>query len=308
MNSSIWYEIRQLFARDSNLAFKLIATNVLVFLFFNLSKLNFPYLILAITGSNTAWYYHFLQHLSLPASIGNFVLQPWSLLSYGFLHANFFHLVFNMLGMYILGSLLQEYLGNRKLARVYFGSIIAGGILFLGAYSLFPYFSATRNTTFIVGASGGVIGVLAATATLIPEYPLYIVFTSIRLKYVFLFYLVIDLLSLTADNNPGGHLSHLGGALFGFMYIRQLYKTGFIDRPLDFISTLFTRTKVGVKSTPKRKVVFQTKESYVKTYIRNSKPRQEEVDEILDKINQSGYESLTTEEKAVLYQASRDDE
>lgn len=308
MKSSIWYEFRQLFAKGSNLAYKLIAINVLVFLFFNLSKLNFPYLILAISGSNTAWYYHFMQHLSLPASLSNFFLQPWSLITYGFLHANFIHLVFNMLGMYILGSLLQEYLGNRKLARVYFGSVLAGGIVFLAAYSLLPYFGASRNDTYIVGASGGVIGVLAASATLIPEYPLYVIFTSIRLKYVFLFYLIIDLLSLTADNNPGGHLSHLGGALFGFVYIRQLYRIGLIDKPLDFILGLFSKSNIGVKSVPKRKVVFQAKEKYEKSYSRNSKPRQDEIDEILDKINQSGYESLTSEEKATLYQASRDDD
>lgn len=235
--------------------------------------------------------------LSLPAEFGSIILQPWSFVTYMFLHQDFFHILFNMLVLYWMGKLFTEYLGNDKLWATYILGGLAGAALYIIAYSLFPVFDSSSGT-HLMGASAGVIAVLIAMATLLPDYAVLLLFFGpVRLKYIAIFSILLYAISIP-QGNAGGNIAHLGGALFGFLMVKQMQQGNDITA---WLVKLFKRT-----SKPKMKVVVsKRKTSNDDQYHNESKNRQEIIDRILDKISQSGYSSLSKEEKEILFQASK---
>ena len=300
MLDSIWSDIKGTFNQQKNVVPKLILANILVFVFLNGGRFNFTYLICYITGFD---FNLILDFFALPIHIEELVWKPWTLLTYGFLHDGFWHILFNMIFLYIFGNILEEYLGSKKILTVFFAGIIISAIAETIAFQILRFTIHSYPDGHTIGASGAVMAIMAAAATLLPEYSLRVIIFDIRLKYILLFYFLIDLFSLTSGENWGGHIAHLSGAIFGYLYIRDIYRKSVVDNFIENISNLF-------KPKPKMKVTYR-KDTFKSTTTeksrRNQKPNQQEIDDILDKISQSGYDSLTKNEKELLFAASNDD-
>lgn len=235
-----------------------------------------------------------LPLLYLKPAWNDFLWQPWSLFTYIFMHAGFFHLLGNMLWLYFIGTLLEDLIGGRHINRLFVFGGLAGGLLFLFAYNLLPMFSSQPMSP-MVGASGGVTAVILAAAVFSPRYTIYLFgVVPIQLRWIAAIRVVSDLLGLGDGMNDGGQLAHLAGAGFGYLYV--LHLRGQIRLP----------SLPGKKRKPIRniKVNINHPESGSKQARKDRRPNQDEIDAILDKINQSGYDSLSREEKETLFRAS----
>lgn len=247
-----------------------------------------------------------LQYLELPAWTMQFIKQPWSLFTYMFMHAGILHLLFNMLWLYWFGQLFLYFFSAKHFRGLYILGGICGGLLYMLAYNVFPYFSDSLYYSYLLGASASVLAIVVATAVRSPEYRVNFMFIgAIRLKYVALFMVVTDLLFMTSGN-AGGHIAHLGGALAGWLFASGLTRghdaTAWINRCIDWISGGVMPQRSPKK--PKMEVHYGEK---TKDYNYNTRKKQqsEEIDRILDKLRKSGYDSLTTEEKKSLFDASK---
>ncbi len=245
--------------------------------------------------------------LAIPAPFFSFIAKPWTIITYSFVHdlTGIFHILFNMLVFYWFGKIFIEYLGSDKLVAVYVLGALAGGVSYLLVYNTIPFYTERIPIHGMVGASAAVYAVLVATATLLPDYTFFLLFLGpVRIKYIALAYIVISFLG-SVGGNAGGNVAHLGGALIGFVYIKQMQVGvnwgGWITSTIDWIGGLFsTRSKVKVtyRST-------DAKSKSAKTASGPAKASQEEIDSILDKISDRGYESLSKEEKEKLFNASK---
>ncbi len=294
-------EFKSAFNRYNNAPVQLIIINVAIYvalaIFLVFSK------ILGFEGVFDAVH----EQFRIPALFSEFITKPWTIITYMFTHdlGGILHILFNMLVLYWFGRLFVEYLGSDKLISLYVLGGLAGGSLYLLAYNTVPYFVAQAQTFNIgmVGASAAVDAIVVATATLLPNYTFFLLFFGpVRIKYIAAITVFLSFLGM-AGENAGGNIAHLGGALIGFVYIKQLQAGSnwgmWVTATLDWIKGLF-------KEKPKVKV------SYRKD--RPAAPRQggkspnytqEEIDAILDKISAAGYESLTKEEKEKLFNASK---
>lgn len=246
-----------------------------------------------------------MNFMTLPASIPEFLKQPWSLLSYMFLHADPLHLLFNMLWLYWFGQLFLSFFSARHFRGLYLLGGICGGLFYMLALNVFPYFTPYIYISTLLGASASVLAIVVATAVREPEYRVNFMFIgTVRLKYVALFMVVTDLLFVTSGNG-GGHIAHLGGALAGWWFAWSLRKgkdvTKWINGVLDGCSGVWSKLS---SKKPKMKV---SKGGRADDYDYNARKKQqsEEIDRILDKLKKSGYGSLTTEEKKRLFDASK---
>lgn len=276
--------------------YRLMAVNVGLFLLMMLLRT-----ILFLSGGGDHPYTFMVRQLSLPADPFSLLLQPWSLLTYMFLHTDLLHILFNMLVLFWSGRLFSEYLGNRKLTGVYLLGGLSGASLYLLAYQVFPAFDGISSGAHMLGASAGVISVMIGIATLLPEYTVHLLLIGpVRLKFVAAFSVVLYFVSIPMGN-AGGHIAHLGGALAGFCIIRALQ----MGRDLTAWLSVFERKGGGSRSRRQMKVVSRKTFSDDESFRREQVASQELVDRILDKINKSGFDSLTKEEKEVLYRASK---
>lgn len=291
-------EFKSAFNRPNNSHVQLIIINVVIFL-----ALAVVFVFSKIGGLDAVFDVVHRQFL-IPPRFFEFVLRPWTILTYAFAHSltDIFHILFNMLALYWFGRLFIEYLGNDKLIAVYVLGALAGGVVYLLMFNTIPYFVQRSEFSGMVGASAAVYAVMVATATLLPNYTFFLLFLGpVRIKYIAAFYIVLSFLG-TVGSNAGGNLAHLGGAFMGFLYIRQLQAGvnwgGWITVTIDWVKSLFEpRTRV--------KVTYRKEEPRKKTATGFTKATQEEIDAILDKISDKGYESLTKEEKEKLFNASK---
>jgi hypothetical protein len=206
-----------------------------------------------------------------------------------------------MLVLYWTGRIFSEFLGGVKLVSVYLLGGLTGGLLYVGAYNLFPVFSNSVSVSQLIGASAGVFAVLVGVATLVPDYAVnLILFGPVRMKFIALFLVIMYLVSIPLDN-AGGNISHLGGALIGFVYIKALRSGTNIGSWIDKIS-------MTVVSLIKRRTTLRVVKGGRQEKQGKSAPRQEIIDAILDKISKSGYSSLSKEEKETLFRASKEKE
>ena len=247
-----------------------------------------------------------LNFLELPAWIPQFLVQPWSLFTYMFLHVGALNLLFNMLWLYWFGQLFLSFFSARHYRGLYLLGGLCGGLLYLLAFNVFPYFEAYVHGSYLLGASASVLAIVVATAVRQPEYRVNFMFVgAVRLKYVALFMVVTDLLFVTSGNG-GGHIAHLGGALAGWWCAASLQKghdvTRWINQVFDWFSGGFR-----FKTSPKKSKMKVERGGRAADYDYNSRKKQqsEEIDRILDKLKKSGYSSLTTEEKRRLFDASK---
>lgn len=235
------------------------------------------------------------QWLALSSEVSNLAVHPWTLLTYMFLHDGFWHILFNMLMLYVGGIMCCRYLGDRRFGWIYLLSGLAGGLFYLLVYNIFPV--GQVYTSRVVGASAAVLGVFIAVAAYVPnqEVQLWMVRTfTVKLKYVALAFVIIDLLGMSGGN-AGGHIAHLGGALTGWLYVvamRNGVGSG-AHRP--------KRTPRPKRQKEKRKESGGGRPMSDDEYNRRRSQDQKRVDAILDKISKSGYDNLTREEKEFLF-------
>ncbi len=275
---------------------KLIVLNALFFIFVRLIGFFFNIDLFTITS----WFV-------LPDSFSDFILQPWAFISYAFIHYDFFHILFNMLWLYWFGNFVLNLFDSKRFLTIYLVGAIAGGLLYVLSYNLFPVFEG-RNA-YLLGASGAVTAIMVFIATYTPNTAFRIFTFTIKLWQIATFLFVMDLVRLPASGNEGGLLAHIGGGIFGYLYAQQLAKGNDIGAWftsfMDWISDLFTpRKKKPFKKVHRTQTTQQkTKRS---TTSETKTDNQRKVDAILDKIGKSGYESLTKAEKDFLFKAGKE--
>ncbi|GAA4783119.1 rhomboid family intramembrane serine protease [Olivibacter ginsenosidimutans] len=281
MNKPFLSELYYKAFQSGNKLYLVIAINTLIFLVLGILSLID---VLAKTPLSS----FLISQLSLPANLGDLLYRPWTIITYMFTQLAFFHFLFNMLWLYWIGLIFLAFLNNRQFLFTYFAGGIFGGLLFLALFNLIPSFYSRQ--AILIGSSGAVYAIIVAAATLVPNYTLRLLFFgNVQLKYLVVAFIILNILGLNGAN-IGGNLAHLGGALFGFIYIHQLRKGN------DW-SKLFTRNK------PKLRVI--RNEQAPKN--NHSFTNQEYIDSILDKISRSGYNSLSKAEKDALFNASKQD-
>ncbi|MFN4234231.1 MAG: rhomboid family intramembrane serine protease [Bacteroidia bacterium] len=287
----------QNFFRYGTVVQKFIIVNAAVFIVINIISL---ILFLSQSGFNAA--NAILPWLAVPADLKELAYHPWTLLTYMFTHKGLFHIFFNMLLLYWGGLIFLEYLGTRKLVATYFLGGIAGAIMYIAVFNLLPVFSDYAIQSRAIGASASVLAIFIAIATYLPNYTVNLMFFGpTRLKYIAIVMVLIDLLSIEGGN-AGGHIAHIGGALYGFVFSKQLQKGRDIG---SWFNTLLDSLANLNKPKSKLKVAHKN--------VHNAQPSkkdkaeiQKRIDAILDKISQSGYESLSKEEKEMLFNYSKD--
>lgn len=282
--------------RQGNIALRFIYINVGVFL---------VTAVVHVVMLLTQTYAPLLSWLECPADVGRLVRQPWSVVTYMFMHADVLHLLFNMLWLYWFGQLFLYLFSEKHFRGVYLLGGLCGAALYILAYNVFPYFSASVEGALLIGASASVLAIAVATAVREPEYRVNLLFFgSVRLKYLALILVVTDLLFITS-NNAGGHIAHLGGALAGFWFARAFQHgsdpTHWLNRLLDLPVQWSAPRR---RQRPKMKVHYgKHAEDY--DYNARKREREEEIGQILDKLKKSGYNSLSAEEKKKLFDESR---
>lgn len=295
---SIANDIRTAFSRRDNALNQLLLLNVLVFVFLVLTKA-----IMALSGTG-AYYGNVLRQFELPSDMPSLLRHPWTLLTYAFTHEGPFHILFNLLNLYWFGALIREYLGDRRLVSLYILGSLAGAVLFLLSFNLIPALQGYVGVS-LLGASAAVTAIIMAAATLMPDYTFMLfLFGAVRIKYIAA---VVILLSVLAINqgNPGGGIAHIGGALLGFVFVKQLQAGRDLGRPIQAIGDWIARLVTG---RPNLRVTHRSAPAAAAAPVKKgavSLPGQDEIDLILDKISHSGYESLSKDEKQKLFQASQ---
>lgn len=274
--------------RNGNTIMQLIIVNTVVFLVVNLFAVILKGFGYQAIGEIPELY------LSMPLAFFEFIKKPWTLVSYMFMHAGPLHIIFNMLWFYWFAKIFELYLGDKKIWAVYFWGGLVGGILALLLVNIMPGFR--DNAGLMVGASGAVLAVVFAAATINPDHMVNLLFIGeVRIKYIAVVSLLIDLVSMRYGNT-GGYICHLGGAIMGYTYITLLRNGTELPSPTTAIANLFKR-KPQVRLSHKS----ETKLSHKKA---PTDDIQERLDAILDKISRSGYDSLTKEERDFLFQYS----
>lgn len=296
METSIWSDLKRNVLHSDNIINKLIAANIIAFL-----GLSIPLVILQLFNIQI---HSFIQEwLYLPNHISDFITRPWTLISYMFLHSfsDIFHIIMNMLVLYWFGSIFREYLGNRKALALYFLGGIAGGILYMST-AFFPLFAGANM--YLVGASASVLALLVGAATLLPDYSIRLILIgNVKLKWLALFMVILDLISITGSN-AGGSLAHLGGAAMGFIYVKQIQQGNDIG---EWLSKVFDAISQLFKAKPKQSNFTVHRNPTQKKRNSNSAFKyatQAEIDAILEKVKVSGYEALSKSEKEILFKES----
>lgn len=289
---------------NAGMLVKIIAINAVVFVLINVVYLVFDLALVQgvyMEGSHTP---KVVYWLSAPSNVALLLMRPWTWFTYMFLHEGIWHLFFNMLMLYFSGRIFCDLLNDRRFLPTYIFGGLAGLLFFVAGYNIFP--KLYQFNSILYGASASVMAVFVATATYFPNYEVYLfgVF-RVKMKWLAVLYVAVDFVALRGSENVGGHLAHLGGAVYGFCYATRLtrgsdWSSGFY-RFTGFFTSLFA---------PKRNVrVVHRSTSFQaanKPESQSKSEKQKVVDGILDKISRSGYESLSKEEKEKLLKAGED--
>ena len=298
MYSSFWDNLKNAFTRRDNSLYKLMAINLIAFFILLISRV-----VLTLSGFG-AVYKEGLKWIMMPASLPTLAKQPWSIFTYFFLHEGLFHILSNLLFLYYFGLLIHQYLGSRKLTNLYILGGVFGAGFYVLMYNIAPYFSGAVDTSFMLGASAGVFAVVVGAATLAPQTTfVLLLFGPVKIVYIAAFYVLLSFANSIGEN-AGGEIAHLGGAMLGYGYIVALRRGWDLGIPIQKVGLFFEN--LGTRRAPK---VSYRRTSSTKSTGTNPANKetlsQEEVDKILDKIADKGYEGLTKEEKRKLFEYSK---
>ena len=286
--------------KTANIAIKLIVINVVVYLLFNL----LPWIVQIDNSVLT-------RYFVLPTELSRLITQPWSILTYAFLHGGFLHILFNMLFLYVFSKFVLNLFTEKRFLTIYLLGGIFGGLTYIIAYHLLPAF---EGNGILLGASAAVNAIIIFIATYSPNTPIRFFVFNLKLWHIAAFVVLRDLLTLDSSSNAGGLVSHLGGAAFGYIYAMQLAKGNDIglwfEKLMDTVASWFSskpKTKKAKMRTVHRKTKKTTTKS-TKTKQRSvtKSEQQQQIDAILDKISKSGYDSLSKAEKDFLFKAGKD--
>jgi membrane associated rhomboid family serine protease len=280
--------------KTANVAIRLIVINSVIFLGVRLLAFFMGVKPVALTE----WFV-------LPDDLSEIIVQPWAFITYAFLHFDFFHILFNMIWVYWFGNIILNLFSGKRFLTVYLLGAITGGLLYVICYNVLPVFENSRS--YLLGASGAVMAIMAFIATYTPNTQVRIFFFTVRLWQIAVFLILIDLVRLPISGNTGGLLAHLGGAVFGYVYALQMAKGNDIGAWFENIMDWFSDLFKPRKAKPFKKVhrnVHKSRATDSKAVDKSD--HQQKVDAILDKIGKSGYDSLTKSEKDYLFKAGKD--
>ncbi len=295
--ASISDELKR-FISTANTLTKLIVINVVVFVIVQI--------IMTIYSlyRSEIMFEPILQLFMVPSWTHTLIRQPWSIFTYMFLHQDIMHILFNMLWFYVFGKIFLEYRGGKKLTTVYILGGISGAILYVLAFNIFPAFQNIVEGSHALGASASIMAIVVATAVMVPDYPLNLILLGrIPLKYIAIFSVILDVINIRSGN-AGGHIAHLGGVIFGGIYMWQ-FKSG-VDIGKWFENLVQSVANL-LKPKPRMRTAYNANKRRPisdEEFVSSKKAFQEEIDRILDKIAKSGYDSLTKDEKDKLFRAS----
>jgi len=286
MNNNLLKDLKYKVFQSGNPVFLYIGINVLIFVAFAL--INIPFFL---SGKSGIIYDELIrEYFGFPASLSKLPVRFYTIITYQFFHDGIWHILFNMLWLYWLGNIFLDFLKPRQFHFVFLAGGVVGALFYSLAYNIFPVFATQLPVATVIGSSAAVMAVIVATATLLPDYSMRLMFLGdVKLKYLALAYIVLDLIGI-ASTNAGGSFAHIGGAVLGFAYIKLL-KSG-----TDW-SSLFKRK-------PKLRVV-KNDGGKQTTRKQTENVNQEEIDRILDKISKTGYDKLNKQEKETLFKASK---
>jgi membrane associated rhomboid family serine protease len=291
----IWDDIRLTF-RKGNSLMRLIYLNIAVFIIVSVIGI-IGFLVVNPEISNQT-----IRFISVPSSLNTLLFRPWTIITYMFVHKELLHILVNLLWLYWFGTIFLEYFDQKKLVAVYILGGLAGALAYVASYNIFPAFSVVVEDSIpLLGASASVMAIVVAIAAYVPDYTVMLFLIGrVKIKYIAI---VIFILTSVLDFsvNSGGKLAHIGGALFGYLYTLN-YRQGrdlgkWISRMIDSIVTI-------LKPSPKMKVTFR-KQADEYEYNKVKTERQEQINIILDKISKGGYDSLTKDEKDILFRESQ---
>ncbi len=285
--------------RHGSAIMKLLLVNVLLYL-----AQSVIYLIAYFSGFKEAFLNFVAKWFYASSDVNVLITKPWTIFTYMFLHdpTEIFHVISNMLYLYFFGRILVDFFQQKKVYPLYLAGGLVGVFAFILAYNIFPVLSPFVGIP-MVGASAAIMAIVLAAATLVPEYSVFMIFIGpVKLKYIALVVIIIDMLSIPSEYNTGGHIAHLGGALTGFLYIRS-YQKG-----RDWFSwwPRFEERLSGLFEKKKPKVVYRNQQAGPTSKKENDVNKQAKLDAILDKIKASGYDSLSKAEKEFLFKISNE--
>ena len=311
MFRSIWQEIENEF-RNGTMVSKLLIVNCSVFVAFILVHLC-DYLI---HPDMYGWSRDAAHYFMIPSNIKSLLLRIWTPITSMFLHLDFWHILFNMIFLMMFGNIVGDLIGDKRVLPIYLLGGLAGNLAFLVYANLSEWHTDVEH--FALGASGAVMALGGVAASVAPDYAIrLLLFGEVKLKYIVLVMLLLDMVGIADDMNTGGHFAHLGGFFYGLFYVRQI-RVG--DDPADKVNAFLERIKDFLEGR-NRKPLRGKKQPVVsyrnpqKATANQAGPKsdqhdlshQEIVDSILDKIKAKGYDSLTNEEKKYLFDASNRD-
>lgn len=234
---------------------------------------------------------------AVPSDISLLAQKPWTIFTYMFLQEQFWHLFFNMLMLYYGGKIFLQYFTQKQLLITYIVGGLIGALFFIMAFNVFPVFEDIKDTAFALGASASVLSILIAAAAYRPEHQINLFLLGpVKMKWVAVVFVVVDFLSIT-NGNSGGHIAHLGGALWGFLY-------GYMSRKNYDLYRIF-KHKPHIKVKSRNTENYQQRPKSDEQYNAERAVEQEEIDRILEKIAKNGYDSLTDKEKEYLFKQSK---
>lgn len=295
--ANILEEIKQNF-KDGSYLTRLIYINAGVFLVVKLLSV-----ILGATGYSNIW----ISYLELPAFLQTLIRQPWSIITYMFMHHDFIHLIFNLLTLYWFGKIFVDYFNQKQLVGLYFLGGIGGAIFYLAAFNITNTLNANIFFSYLLGASASVMAIIFALVRYCPNQEINLALIGpVKLKYLGIALLVLDVIGTTSVN-AGGSISHIGGAVTGYLFAQLMINSGKditepVNRVISLINDLFKQNKKP-KFTVHRNTS-KTDEEWNMENNNRKRDNNEEIDRILEKIKKSGYANLSDEEKKRLFDLS----
>ncbi|MFI5130689.1 MAG: rhomboid family intramembrane serine protease [Chitinophagales bacterium] len=301
------YGRRSMFSQGGSALLTLIAINLIVFVLFafvqaiyHLKSENSQQAVAEFNSGVVNWF-------ALPADLDKIGTRPWTIITHMFLHTGLWHIFGNMLWLWMFGYILQDLTGNRKIVPVFLYGALAGAIAFVLAFNLSPALKPDLQVASALGASAGIMAIAVATTFIAPGYRIFpMLGGGIPLWIITAIYLIIDLATIPAGNT-GGHIAHLAGGFTGFLFMysfRKGYDWGeWMNNLWDWFTNLFNPDKPKKGILVKQELFYK---STAKPYKKTPNVTEQRINEILDKINQKGFNSLSDEEKDLLKRASQD--
>jgi len=294
--------------QDGNALTMLIAINLIVFVFLAFVKV--IYYFSEGKDGTTSFENNFFYWLTLPADFDKFLSRPWTLVTHMFVHDmnNVWHILGNMIWLWAFGYILQDLTGNRKIIPVFIYGAVAGAIAYIVSFNVIGPLKEHLVTAQAFGASAGIMAIAIGATTLAPNYRIFQMLNGgIPIWVITVLYLIIDLATIP-EGNPGGHIAHIAGGLMGFVFMVMMQRGNdwsiWMNNLYDWVSDLFNPDKPK-KGKPVKSQLFY--KATVQPFKKTPTITQQRIDEILDKISQKGYSSLSEDEKEILKRASKED-